>query len=49
MHWLIARLRIRALGVAVRLIKSPAPFMLTGPGSSVQCEALLGRLVPAGR
>jgi alcohol dehydrogenase class IV len=29
-----ARLRIRALGIAARLVPAPTPFMLTGPGSS---------------
>jgi alcohol dehydrogenase class IV len=36
-----SRLRIRALGVAARLVPAPTPFMLTGPGSS----ATLARLI----
>ena len=33
---LTARARIRALGVATRLVPAPTPFMLTGPGSSAE-------------
>lgn len=38
---LFARLRIRALGVATRLVPAPTPFMLTGPGSSVELARLI--------
>lgn len=38
---LISRLRIRALGIAIRLVKSPTPVMLTGPGSSLQLCRLM--------
>jgi alcohol dehydrogenase class IV len=41
MTHLIASLRIRALGVAVRLVPAPTPFMLTGPGSSVELARLI--------
>ncbi len=41
MNLLFARFRIRALGVAARLVPAPTPFMLTGPGSS----ATLARLI----
>jgi alcohol dehydrogenase len=40
MH-LFARLRIRALGIAARLVPAPMPFMLTGPGSSVELARLI--------
>ena len=38
---LFARLRIRALGIATRLVPAPTPFMLTGPGSSVELARLI--------
>ena len=38
---LFARLRIRALGIATRLLPAPTPFMLTGPGSSVELARLI--------
>ena len=41
MTHLFARLRIRALGVAARLLPAPTPFMLTGPGSSVELARLI--------
>jgi len=41
MTHLIPRLRIRALGVAARLVPAPTPFMLTGPGSSVELARLI--------
>jgi alcohol dehydrogenase class IV len=41
MTHLYARLRIRALGIAARLLPAPTPFMLTGPGSSVQLARLI--------
>ncbi|WP_295612272.1 iron-containing alcohol dehydrogenase [uncultured Lamprocystis sp.] len=41
MTHLIASLRIRALGVAVRLVPAPTPFMLTGPGSSIELARLI--------
>ena len=44
MTHLFARLRIRALGVAARLVPAPTPFMLTGPGSSVQLARLIADL-----
>ncbi len=36
-----SRLRIRGLGIAARLLPAPTPFMLTGPGSSVQLARLI--------
>ena len=41
MTHLIPRLRIRALGVAARLVPAPTPFMLTGPGSSIELARLI--------
>jgi len=41
MSHLLARLRIRALGVAARLVPAPTPFMLTGPGSSIELARLI--------
>jgi len=41
MTHLFSRLRIRGLGVAARLLPAPTPFMLTGPGSSVQLARLI--------
>jgi alcohol dehydrogenase class IV len=38
---LFSRFRIRALGVAARLVPAPTPFMLTGPGSSVELARLI--------
>lgn len=41
MTHLFSRFRIRALGVAARLLPAPTPFMLTGPGSSIQLARLI--------
>ena len=41
MTHLFARLRIRALGIAARLVPAPTPFMLTGPGSSLELARLI--------
>jgi alcohol dehydrogenase class IV len=41
MAHLLSQLRIRALGVAARLLPAPTPFMLTGPGSSVELARLI--------
>ena len=41
MTHLLARLRIRALGVVARLLPAPTPFMLTGPGSSLELAQLI--------
>ena len=41
MTHLFARFRIRALGMAVRLAPAPTPFMLTGPGSSLELARLI--------
>jgi len=41
MTHLFAQLRIRALGFAVRLAPAPTPFMLTGPGSSIELARLI--------
>lgn len=41
MEHLLARLRIRALGVVARLLPAPTPFMLTGPGSSLELAQLI--------
>ncbi len=41
MTHLFSRFRIRALGVAARLLRAPTPFMLTGPGSSVGLARLI--------
>ena len=41
MAHLYARFRIRALGLAVRLAPAPTPFMLTGPGSSLELARLI--------
>jgi alcohol dehydrogenase class IV len=41
MKHLLARLRIRALGVVARLVPAPTPFMLTGPGSSLELARLI--------
>jgi alcohol dehydrogenase class IV len=38
---MFARFRIRALGMAVRLAPAPTPFMLTGPGSSLELARLI--------
>ena len=38
---LFSRFRIRALGVAARLLPAPTPFMLTGPGSSAGLARLI--------
>ncbi len=38
---LFSRLRVRALGVATRLVPAPTPFTLTGPGSSVELARLI--------
>lgn len=36
-----ARFRIRALGIAARLVPAPTPFMLTGPGSSTTLARMI--------
>ena len=41
MKHLLDRLRIRALGVAARLLPAPTPFMLTGPGASLELARLM--------
>ena len=41
MTHLVARFRIRALGFVARLAPARTPFMLTGPGSSVQLARLI--------
>jgi len=41
MTQLFSRLRVHALGVAARLVPAPVPFMLTGPGSSVELARLI--------
>ena len=41
MAHLYARFRIRALGMAVRVAPAPTPFMLTGPGSSLELARLI--------
>ena len=41
MNALFARFRIRALGVAARLVPAPTPFMLTGPDSSLGLARLI--------
>jgi alcohol dehydrogenase class IV len=41
MAHLFSRFRIRALGVALKLVPAPTPFMLTGPGSSVELARLI--------
>lgn len=38
---LFAHLRIRALGMAIRVAPAPTPFMLTGPGSSLELARLI--------
>lgn len=41
MSHLFSRFRIRALGIAARLLAAPTPFMLTGPGSSLELARLI--------
>ena len=41
MNHLVARLRVRALGMATRLVPAPTPFMFTGPGSSTQLVRMI--------
>ena len=41
MNTLAARLRVRALGIATRLVPAPTPFMFTGPGSSIQLVRMI--------
>lgn len=41
MNPLVARLRVRALGIATRLVPAPTPFMFTGPGSSSQLVRMI--------
>jgi len=41
MTHLFSRFRIRALGVVARLLPAPSPFMLTGPGSSLELARLI--------
>ncbi|MBP6534132.1 MAG: iron-containing alcohol dehydrogenase, partial [Arenimonas sp.] len=38
---LFARLGARAVGIAVRLLPAPTPFMLTGPGSAIELARLI--------
>ena len=38
---LVARLRVRALGMVTRLVPAPTPFMFTGPGSSTQLVQMI--------
>lgn len=42
MTHLFARFRIRGLGVVARLLAAPTPFMLTGPGSSLELARACG-------
>ena len=37
----VARLRVRALGIATRLLPAPTPFAFTGPGSSAQLVRMI--------
>ena len=41
MGHVLARCRIRVLGIATRIVPAPTPFMLTGPGSSVELARLI--------
>ena len=41
MNHSIARLRVRALGMATRLLPAPTPFMFTGPGSSTELVQMI--------
>lgn len=41
MTHLLARLRIRAFGVVSRLLPAPTPFMLMGPGPSLDLAQLI--------
>jgi hypothetical protein len=41
MTHLFSRFRIRALGVVARLLAAPTPYMLTGPGSSLELARLI--------
>jgi alcohol dehydrogenase class IV len=41
MAHLFSRFRIRVLGVAIKLVPAPTPFMLTGPGSSVELARMI--------
>ena len=41
MTHLFSRFRVRALGIAARLLPAPTPFMLTGPGSSLGLARLI--------
>ncbi len=41
MNHLLARLRVRALGVAARLLPAPRPVMLTGPGSTLHLVRMI--------
>ena len=41
MNHLVARLRVRALGMVTRLVPAPTPFMFTGPGSSTQLVQMI--------
>lgn len=38
---LVADLRVRALGIATRLLPAPTPFAFTGPGSSTQLVRMI--------
>ena len=41
MNHLVARLRVRALGMATRLVPAPTPLMFTGPRSSTQLVRMI--------
>lgn len=41
MNLFVARLRVRGLGVAIRLVPAPTPFMFTGPGSSAELARMI--------
>jgi len=37
----VARLRVRGLGIATKLLPAPTPFMFTGPGSSTELVRMI--------
>ena len=41
LNHVFARLRVRALGMAAKLMPAPTPFMFTGPGSSVELVQMI--------
>ena len=41
MNHRVDRLRVRALGLVIRLVPAPTPFMFTGPGSSAQLVQMI--------